>query len=72
MNKIEYYNLRKELGTQEQAAKALDVDKGTISKRETGKYQITKEAKLALIGAVFLQRSRTETPFNKPPILDQY
>tara|TARA_R100000808_G_scaffold260_3_gene1573 strand:- start:5522 stop:5695 length:174 start_codon:yes stop_codon:yes gene_type:complete len=57
MNK-EYTKLRKEIGTQAQVAKELEVDKATISKRETGAYRITKEAFLAI------KRLRTELQDN--------
>ena len=49
MNK-EYTKLRKEIGTQAQVAKELEVDKATISKRDTGAYKITREAFLAIKG----------------------
>ena len=72
MTKEQYYELRKELGTQDQASTSLNVDKSTISKRETGHYKITEEARLALIGAIFLKRSIAKTPLDKPPVLYKY
>ena len=48
MSPEQYRRLRKERGTQVEVAALLDVRQSTISDRETGRREITREAELAL------------------------
>ena len=48
MTAAHYKRLRKSLGTQEQAARALSVHRVTIAKREAGKLAISAESAAAI------------------------
>lgn len=49
MDKNEYKSIRKQIGTQSEVAKILNVDVTTISKRERGVIPISKESEFAII-----------------------
>ena len=44
----EYRRLRERMGTQEQVAELLEVDRGTLNRREGGRSKVTAEHFLAL------------------------
>ena len=48
MSPAEYRRIRKERGTQTEVAALLGVRQSTVSDRETGRREITREAELAL------------------------
>jgi len=48
MNKNEYKEIRRKLGTQSEVAAMLQNARETISRRESGKDRITTEAALAI------------------------
>lgn len=52
MKALEYKRLRKQLGTQADAASWLGVTRETIVRRESGEQPIGKEAELAIRWAV--------------------
>lgn len=48
MTPAEYKKIRENLGTQAAVAPLLDVHRVTLAKRESGAWEITREAALAL------------------------
>ena len=51
MTKEKYAEMRKQMGTQEEAAEVLGVTRTTIAKRESGAWGISVEAGMAMKGA---------------------
>ena len=60
MTAAHYKRLRKSIGTQEQAARALSVHRVTIAKREAGTLSIPQEAAAAMR---WLAKGKTEKRF---------
>jgi len=60
MTAAEYKRIREECGTQVQVARQLGVSQETISRRETGRIPIMKEAELALLALRMLDMTTIE------------
>lgn len=66
MKPAEYLQLREMLGSQDDAAKALDVTTTTISRRERGLQRLTREAAYAILYAVELEKATPSPKVTRP------